>query len=176
VYAWGAGQQNQLGRRVVERTRLAGLVPREFGLPKGKIASVSCGSYHSFAVSEKGDVYAWGLNSFGETGVNEGAGDDNAVIFKPTVVSELKSYSIKEIQGGGHHSLACTTEGQLLVWGRADGSQIGMKLSDTPKERFIYDERGAARILKTPTVIPGKSSLLHSLLSANNIQVSKQSV
>lgn len=168
VFAWGSGQQNQLGRRVVERTRLAGLVPREFGLPKGKIVSISCGSYHSFAITKDNKVYSWGLNSFGETGINDGAGDDNAVIFKPTVVSDLKDYDIKEIKGGGHHSLACTTDGQLLVWGRADGSQIGMKLSDIPKEHFIYDERGAARILKKPTVIPGKSSLLQSVESVNN--------
>jgi regulator of chromosome condensation len=120
-------------------------------------------------------VYSWGLNSFGETGINDGAGDDNAVIFKPTVVSELKGYSIKEIQGGGHHSIACTEDGQLLVWGRADGSQIGMKLSDIPKEHFIYDERGAARILKKPTVIPGKSLVLYSLSSSDELQVSQLS-
>jgi regulator of chromosome condensation len=161
VFAWGSGQQNQLGRRVVERTRLAGLVPREFGLPKQKIKYISCGAYHSFAMTKDGKVYAWGLNNFGETGITEGAGEDNAVIFKPTVISELKDYNIKEIKGGGHHSLACTTDGQLLVWGRADGSQVGIKLSDLPKDHLVYDERGAARILQKPTAIPGKSSLLH---------------
>jgi regulator of chromosome condensation len=161
VFAWGSGQQNQLGRRVVERTRLAGLVPREFGLPKQKIKYISCGAYHSFAMTNDGKIYAWGLNNFGETGITEGAGEDNAVIFKPTVIGELKDYNIKEIKGGGHHSLACTTDGQLLVWGRADGSQVGIKLSDLPKDHLVYDERGAARILQKPTVIPGKSSLLH---------------
>ena len=115
-------------------------------------------------MTKDGKVFAWGLNNFGETGITEGAGEDNAVIFKPTVITELKDYKIKEIKGGGHHSIACTTDGQLLVWGRADGSQIGIKLSNIPKDDFVYDERGAARILKKPTVIPGKSSLLHSLL------------
>ena len=72
------------------------------------------------------------------------------------MVTELNGYKIKEIKGGGHHSLACTADGQLITWGRADGSQIGLKLADIPKEHLVHDERGAARILQKPTVIPGK--------------------
>src|SRR2546423_12161304 len=60
VYSWGNGQQLQLGRRVVERTRLNNLVPREFGLKN--IRTIGAGSYHSFAVGHDGKVYAWGLN------------------------------------------------------------------------------------------------------------------
>jgi regulator of chromosome condensation len=156
VFAWGAGQQNQLGRRVVERTRSGGLVPREFGLPRGKIIDISCGAYHSFAIDNKGKVWTWGLNNFGETGIFEGAGEDNAVIFKPTVVTALEDYNIKEIRGGAHHSLACTQEGQLLVWGRADGSQVGIPIEELPKEDLVYDERGKARILAKPTVLTSK--------------------
>ena len=158
VFAWGAGQQNQLGRRVVERTRTAGLVPRQFGLPKNKVTYIACGAYHSFAMDKEGRIWTWGLNNFGETGISDGAGEDNAVIFKPTVVTELQNYKIKEMQGGEHHTVACTVDGQLLTWGRADGSQIGVKISDIPKEDLIHDERGAARITKKPILVPGKIS------------------
>lgn len=137
---------------------MGGLVPREFGLPRNKIASIASGAYHSFAIDTKGQVWAWGLNNFGETGIVEGSGEDHAVIPVPTIVKELKEYDIKEIQGGGHHSLACTTDGTLLVWGRADSSQLGIKIQDLPKEDVIFDERGAARILSKPTIIPGTFS------------------
>jgi len=155
VFAWGSGQQNQLGRRVVERTRAGGLVPREFGLPRGKIDQIASGSYHSFAVDKDGKVWAWGLNNFGECGISEGAGEDNAVIAKPTVVSDLKSYNIREISGGSHHSLACTLDGQLLAWGRCDGGQLGIAISDIPKENLVYDEHGRPRMVKQPVIVPG---------------------
>ncbi|OBT77900.1 hypothetical protein VF21_04304 [Pseudogymnoascus sp. 05NY08] len=155
VWAWGSGQQNQLGRRVVERTRTGGLIPREFGLPRGKIEQVATGAYHSFAVAKDGRVFAWGLNNFGECGIVEGAGEDNAVIPKPTEVTELKPYNIKEITGGGHHSIACTDKGELLAWGRSDGGQLGVDISKVPKEHITFDERENPRMVTVPVVVPG---------------------
>ena len=68
MYAWRAGQQNQLSRRLIERRKLSSLIPTRVGLAKN-ITLVGTGSYHSFAIHENGDVYSWGLNSFGDTGV-----------------------------------------------------------------------------------------------------------
>jgi regulator of chromosome condensation len=154
VYAWGAGQQNQLGRRVVERTKLGATVPRLLPLPKGKIVDIACGAFHCFAKDKTGKIWAWGLNNFAETGIAEGAGEDNAIVSIPTVVGELAEYKIKEIAAGEHHSIACTEDGKVLTWGRADGAQIGLDVKDLPEESVIRDERGRARIV-LPTVIPG---------------------
>jgi regulator of chromosome condensation len=164
VWAWGSGQQNQLGRRVVERTRTQGLTPREFGLPRGKIVDIACGGYHSFAIHQNGKVFAWGLNNFGETGITDGAGEDGAVIPQPTIVTSLEGYEIKHIDGGGHHSLACTADGKVLAFGRSDGFQLGIDLEDVPKENFVYDERENPRFVKKPVELPGKihSTLVHS--------------
>lgn len=155
VYAWGAGQQNQLGRRVVERTRMNGLVPREFGLPKNKITYIECGAYHSFAIDNKGQVWTWGLNNYGETGVSEGAGEDEAVVLAPTVVKSLKGRELVNMEGGAHHSIAVTKDGECLVWGRIDGFQSGIKVSSLPKDDVVFDERENPRILKKPTPVPG---------------------
>jgi regulator of chromosome condensation len=171
VFAWGSGQQNQLGRRVVERTRFGALVPREFGLPKNKIEKIASGAYHSFAIDKAGKVYAWGLNNFCETAVSDGAGEDNAIIPNPTVVTEFSQYRIKQIVGGAHHSLACTEDGKLLVWGRADASQCGVDLDTVPKESFIYDDNNNPRIIKTPTIIPSKSSFRLITETTNAIQI-----
>ncbi|KAM0721194.1 hypothetical protein Q7P37_003481 [Cladosporium fusiforme] len=159
VFAWGSGQQNQLGRRVIERTKIEGLKPREFGLPKGKksIVSIETGGYHSFAISKTGDVYSWGLNNFGETGVMDNAGQDDAVILKPQVVEALKDKTIVSIKGGGHHSLCATSDGECLVWGRLDGNQCGLSkefIASLPEESTIKDERDQPRILAVPTKVP----------------------
>ncbi|KAJ9216698.1 hypothetical protein DTO166G4_1544 [Paecilomyces variotii] len=154
VYSWGSGQQNQLGRRIVERNKLNGLQPRQFGLPKN-IVQIGCGAFHSFAIHESGKVYAWGLNSFGETGIQEGAGEDEAAILHPEVVESLSGKQITQLVGGAHHSLAVTSNGDCLVWGRVDGYQTGLKIDSLPESAVIKDERGRPRILIEPAAVPG---------------------
>ncbi|CAG8948375.1 unnamed protein product [Penicillium salamii] len=153
VYSWGSGQQNQLGRRIVERNRLNGLQPREFGLPKD-IVCIGSGQYHSFAVHSSGKVFAWGLNSFGATALREGAGDDEAAIVHPLEVESLTGRGITQIDGGSHHSIAVAQDGECLVWGRLDGFQSGLKIDTIPDDAVIKDERDRPRILITPTVLP----------------------
>lgn len=166
VWAWGSGQQNQLGRRVVERTKAEGLKPREFGLPKGPtkgMAAIETGGYHSFAISKTGDVYGWGLNNFGETGIMDNAGQDDAVITKPQVVEALKGKTIISLKGGGHHSIAATDTGDCLIWGRIDGHQIGIAAEDIakmPADDVIKDDKGDPRIIAVPqkvSAIKGKA-------------------
>ncbi|KAJ6256117.1 Alsin [Drechslerella dactyloides] len=155
VFAWGNGQQYQLGRRVIERTRMNGLVPREFGLKK--IVAIGAGSYHSFAVDVNGRVWAWGLNQYGQCGIDlEGkTGEDGVAVPKPTIVKSLSKYKIVQITGGEHHSAAVTDDGKLLTWGRLDANQLGIKPEDFSSEFTVYDEHGKPRFITEPTVVPG---------------------
>ena len=69
VLAYGNGQQGQLGVRVMDRTgRKKGLGVVSIGIHG--VVSIAAGSYHSFAVTQNGNVYSWGLNTFGQTGVD----------------------------------------------------------------------------------------------------------
>jgi len=162
VFSWGSGGQGQLGRLVMENYRLNALTPSQFGLPKKRIKHISCGSYHSFAIDDRDRVYAWGLSNFGQTGIPEDAGEGNAVIQKPTIVEALADFKISEIQGGNHHSVACSEDGELLVWGRCDDAQAGISLDDLDQDDLIFDDRSKPRILIRPTTIPGRVSF-HSM-------------
>ncbi|PYH97765.1 Ran exchange factor Prp20/Pim1 [Aspergillus ellipticus CBS 707.79] len=170
VFSWGSGQQNQLGRRIIERNKLNGLQPREFGLPKN-IIHIGCGAFHSFAVHQSGKVYAWGLNSFGETGIRTGAGDDEAAIVQPTVVDSLSVENITQICGGAHHSLAITSDDRCLVWGRLDGYQTGLKINTIPEEAVIKDEHGHPRILIKPIPLPGIKASIVAAGSDHSISI-----
>ncbi|KAI9845712.1 MAG: hypothetical protein M1837_004545 [Sclerophora amabilis] len=155
VYAWGSGQQNQLGRRVVERTKLNSLLPREFGLPRS-IVAIGAGAHHSFAIHSNGKAYGWGLNNFGQTGIPEQAGGDGAVIPRPTVVESLSRHGkVICIDGGSHHSIAVTEQGHCLTWGRVDAYATGLKVDGLAPADIIRDDRGGTRILKVPTRVPG---------------------
>jgi len=64
IWVWGSGQQNQLGRKILARRLVNGLVPDRLGLRD--VVHVGAGAFHSFALLKDGSVYSWGLNSFGQ--------------------------------------------------------------------------------------------------------------
>jgi regulator of chromosome condensation len=154
VFIWGTGGQFQLGREVMENYQINALEPQQFGLPRHQIKDIACGSYHNFAVHKNGSVYAWGLNNYGQTGITKGAGEGNAVIRRPTIVKNLAKYKIANIQGGNHHSIACTEDRTLLTWGRCDDGQAGVSIEAIANADLIFDDRGKPRILTRPTAVP----------------------
>lgn len=158
VYTWGSGQQMQLGYRMMERMRHDSLTPALLRSRGKNIRYIACGADHSFAIDSKEQVWSWGVNSFGGTGIIGNAGEDNAVIISPTVVDALKFDDgdvVTHIAGGTHHSLCATENGKCLVWGRFDGSQTGIDVSTVPEDHIVRDARGSARILLRPTQVPG---------------------
>lgn len=154
VFAWGHGQQAQIGRKILERHVLAGLIPGEFGLPKKHIKDISTGQNHAFAIDDKDRVWAWGLNSYGQTGIPAGAGEDSAFVSTPTEVKVLSGRSIKTVLGGGLHSMAIDAEGNCLTWGRADNNQLGISQSDMAEEDVkLSPTTGKPGLLLKPTIV-----------------------
>lgn len=159
VYTWGSrGTQGQLGRRFAPRIvdwRKEGLLPRRVANLRG-IADVWTGSSHSFAVDAKeGTVYSWGINNAGQTGVDENMGEYGGAVDMPTPVASLRDYygRIVQMAGGEFHTLALTTEGKCLAWGRLYSFATGTKFDSLPEGFIIRDERGKPSILRTPTVV-----------------------
>jgi alpha-tubulin suppressor-like RCC1 family protein len=68
VYAWGTGTKGELGTGILE-TQLDPVVLE--GLKGKNIIQVSCGDYHSMALSEQGDLYVWGRGREGQLGNGE---------------------------------------------------------------------------------------------------------
>lgn len=148
VYAWGNGQQFQLGRRIMERTRLQSLEPREFGLRNVKF--IGSGEFHSFAITKDNKVLSWGLNQYGQCGVAINI-EDGAVVAKPTEIKELSDKKIKYITGGEHHTLALTDEGEVYSFGRYDMKEIGIPKKLLPKDGTFADDHGNVRAVPIPT-------------------------
>lgn len=164
VYAWGNGQQNQLGRRLTERNLTEGLVPSKVGFRdlthkrvSHKMVSIASGDYHSFAIAEDGHVWSWGVNNFCETGYPQNAGADDALVLTPRIVNSLVGKNVTMVAAGSHHNVAITKDGQALVWGRCDGSQTGLSreqlASITGEERILLNNE-KPKILIEPTPLP----------------------
>ena len=155
VFAWGSGEQSQLGRRLLERHQGNSLKPTPVALPK-TIVSIHAAANHSFAIDKNGYLYAWGLNNFGQCGIKQKVGNVDAVVTKPEKVPNLDR-RIKMVAGGNHHSIAVTNEGDCMVWGRLDGSQMGIKLKSLPLQdegRVLKTETGRPCVLVQPTKVP----------------------
>ncbi|KAK4049827.1 hypothetical protein OIV83_003883 [Microbotryomycetes sp. JL201] len=129
VFACGNGEQCQLGRKIIQRHRVHGLTPERLALKN--IVLVGSGVYHSFAVNKDGQVYAWGLNSFHQTGVAEDDGGWEETITTPTMVQALSPENhggarVVQIAGGDHHTMFLLSNGEVWGCGRCDGSELGL--------------------------------------------------
>jgi regulator of chromosome condensation len=181
VWAWGGSQQNQLGRKVLERNRIQALTPREVEIPrKWKVKSVHSGSFHSFAVTTNGYVFSWGLNSFSQCGIYTEEKDDSTnLVPVPTLVPALEDQDIVMIDGGDEHSIALTNSGDLLAWGNNDAFQVGVVGLDkvmipiVPVENVILDEAGNTRCLIVPSRITNMP--YQSIASGSNHNVAIRS-
>lgn len=147
VFAWGNGQQYQLGRKVMERFRLKTLDPRPLGLRHVKY--IAAGENHNFALTKDGKVVSWGLNQFGQCGVSEEI-EDGALVTKPTKVLLPEDVAVKMVAAGEHHSLLLSQEGDLYSFGRLDMFEIGIAKDKLPEYTY-EDVHGKARAVPLPT-------------------------
>ncbi|KAI0809848.1 regulator of chromosome condensation [Xylaria sp. FL0064] len=162
VWAWGVGQKNQLGYRLLNsrhygRRVLEALQPHRINLRRHKAKYIASGLDHSFAVDRKDNVWAWGLNRYGQAGYAKDAGSDNICLPYPMKIPDLGGRGVTILSGGADHSVAVTADGQCLAWGRIDGGQLGVELSDEQIQDDTLtrrDERGHPRICLRPVAVP----------------------
>ncbi|KIW08087.1 uncharacterized protein PV09_01027 [Verruconis gallopava] len=165
VWAWGSGQQDQLGRRIVARHAEKNLIPAPVPIPKSaKIEKIIAGPNHSFAIEKTGTVWTWGLNNFAQTGIPYGKDKDNDMITAPTKVKALEGHKIVNIGTGANHSIALTEDGDLLTFGRLENYALGIKFDDIVDNEDLVrkNEQNKPKILLKPMKIdiPAKFSFI----------------
>jgi len=146
VYSWGNGQQQQLGRKIIERRKKNGLSPERLSLKK--IVLIGSGGSHSFAVHEDGTVYGWGLNTRGQLGItNEEASWADEIVSVPTPIRAMSpdkhgGARVMAIEGGDFHTLFLLDNGEVWAVGNYENGEIGIK-SSAPEIVAAEKERKA---------------------------------
>jgi regulator of chromosome condensation len=181
AWAWGNSRQNELGRPVHKRRIIQGLIPREVEISRKKVKSIHSGSFHSFAVTTDGSIYSWGLNSFSQCGIYMEQPEEEVVLQEeepqkkkpqkkkpqeevpqemdplvvpiPTRVPALQDKDIVMLDGGDKHSIALTSDGDLLAWGNMTAHQVGIGPNRVPAADVILDMSGKPRCLIFPTKV-----------------------
>lgn len=161
LFAWGCGEQGQLGRRVLERHKLLALRPTNvtprLGRHRVRVQRVICGSYHTLVMGNQDNVngnaskliFAMGLNNFGQLGLGDHQDRITAELIHPTPWDS--SLSVVDAAAGEHHTLILTGNGQVWASGRADWGQLGIDLPDNQR---------AAALPQPITTIPGLGRLI----------------
>ena len=130
LFACGINEQGQLG--LGDRARRNTL--QELLLKEIQIISISCGIYHTMALTNRGEIYGWGNNGDGQLGL--GYASQVAVLI-PTKISLDKIFL--SISCGSFHTIAVTIYNDLYVWGHNKMGQLG--LAD-------YTDRNAPSLLE----------------------------
>ena len=102
------------------------------------VKNISAGYYHTLALTNGNDVWAWGSNKCGELG----NGESGAYKKKPVAVST--SIAVKKIAAGIEHGIALDTSGKIWGCGRNVRGELGM---------------GHTTLIKTFTVNPNINNI-----------------
>ncbi|KAK1301536.1 Ultraviolet-B receptor UVR8 [Acorus calamus] len=116
---WGNGDYGRLGIGRLESKWRPTVCPY-FGVDDDPPLSVACGGAHTLFLTEKGHVYASGLNDFGQLGFVS----EEGYTLEPVLLSELPENIIR-ISAGYRHSSALTDDGVLYMWGNNSSGQLG---------------------------------------------------
>ena len=122
VFSFGLGQNGRLGVGDTENR----FAPTEIKAlsAAGPVRSAVCGDNHSAAVLANGDVYTWGMGSWGRLGT--GAQRDAATPKRVEVVDENKArVQFASVACGGYHTLLCGKDGGVFAFGWNRKGQIG---------------------------------------------------
>ncbi|KAM9319509.1 regulator of chromosome condensation isoform 2-T2 [Gastrophryne carolinensis] len=135
LYTCGCGEQGQLGRVPERFTNRGGrkgldrlLVPQCIRLKVkgcGRVVfeDVFCGAYFTFAVSQEGHVYGFGLSNYHQLGTKT-----TSSCFAPKNLTSFKNTTKSWVgfSGGQHHTVCLDSEGNAYSLGRAEYGRLGL--------------------------------------------------
>lgn len=119
LYGWGGNNYGQLGDGSKNNQK----APKRIlvGGEKTKVMAVSTHSYgHTLALTENGDLYAWGRNDNGQLGNGSTSLSLSPIMILSHIVNEFTA-----VAAGFYHSLALTADHRLYAWGLNDNGQLG---------------------------------------------------
>mmetsp|Transcript_49913 Transcript_49913/g.57474 ORF Transcript_49913/g.57474 Transcript_49913/m.57474 type:complete len:656 (-) Transcript_49913:138-2105(-) len=142
IYVWGDPDTSVLGRMPLARRKMDQALRIE-ALGVKNVEDIFTGAYHSFCKvsvkkkdqEPKTEIYAWGLNNYGQLGIG-----NTKNTYTPTLVEAFIDKPVKKITGGEHHTIALLENGDVYSFGRDDDGQCGLG-EDFKEEREMEEEK-----------------------------------
>eukprot|EP00092_Neocalanus_flemingeri_P036995 GFUD01040278.1.p1 GENE.GFUD01040278.1~~GFUD01040278.1.p1 ORF type:complete len:513 (-),score=145.40 GFUD01040278.1:94-1632(-) len=118
VWTFGCNDEGSLGREVAEEEEC--FVPGVVGL-EGKVVMLSAGDSHTAALTEEGNVWAWG--TFRDSSGPIGLVDVMKIEMFPVRV--LEGVEVTKICSGSDHLVMLGRKGQVWTMGNGEQGQLG---------------------------------------------------
>lgn len=149
IWAWGGNGGGELGNGgTTPKSSPVIVVVHSFV----KIASGINNEYsHILALQANGQCYAWGYNPYGEVG------DNTSANLRGSPVPVAGSHSFTEIVGGGNHSLALKSNGEVWSWGGNFYGQLGNNGT------YYNNESSPVLVVGAHSFVKVAAGLYHSL-------------
>jgi alpha-tubulin suppressor-like RCC1 family protein len=152
LYAFGENVYGQLGNPTNDLTDEPNPTPTLVTLPGevGPVIQVAAGQDHSLALTASGQLYAFGMNAYGQLGIPAGPEYPTIEAHPTPTLVHLPSAAgrIIRIAAGMDYSLALTASGQLYAFGSDYNGELGF----WPGE---HEERGKPHSTPIPVALPG---------------------
>ncbi|KAG9416335.1 hypothetical protein AC1031_000736 [Aphanomyces cochlioides] len=127
VYTWGRGDDGRLGHGDNGWKFVPRLVE---ALQNKQIKQVTCGSYHTAAVTVSGDLYTWGGGMYGKLGHGNEVG--HSVPYKVETLSNLK---VDQVACGSRHTVVLLQNSDVYTWGDKENGVSGN--GDTDGHQYL---------------------------------------
>ena len=110
-----------------------------------KTVQVSAGDFHSLAIDQDGNTWAWGHNDYGQLGNGSTSSLRNPVPSSVLLNPKDTSTVLKAVQvsAGWAHSLAVDTDGNAWAWGQNNYGKLGNNTTSdqhSPVKVFASDQ------------------------------------
>lgn len=127
VYTWGRGDDGRLGHG----DNGWKFVPRMVEELRGKsIRQVTCGSYHTAAVTVSGELFTWGGGMYGKLG----HGNESGYTI-PCLVEALKGFQVRQVACGSRHTVVLLENRDVYTWGDKENGVSGQ--GDTEGHQYL---------------------------------------
>ena len=142
VFAWGNNYWGQLGTgRTGTETSSELPVALSSNLFIDKVVTLSASRNTSYALTEHGQLYAWGINTTYQLPLPLPPSDAGGAVNVPThAQASVVRGGIASVDGGYKHGLALARDGSVLAWGVNTSGQVGFGL---PADDKYYPPRRA---------------------------------
>ncbi|KAF7997404.1 hypothetical protein HCN44_005975 [Aphidius gifuensis] len=120
VFSWGHNGFSELGNGSSHN----GVTPTKVAstFEDKAIIAIACGSHHSLALNDDGEVYGWGQNTCGQVGTGISTNQNTP----RKINSSLTGKKIVHIFCGQTSSMAVTKCGEVYAWGNNSVGQLGI--------------------------------------------------
>ena len=145
VLAWGDNTYGQLGNGgsgTLSNTPVFATLP----LSTTVVTAIAGGGIHSLALTSDGGALAWGNNRYGQLGNGTTTSTGCACVPTPAQVNFAPGTIVAAIAGGGVHSLALTSTGQVVGWGNNSSGELGNGTITNSSTPVVSASRGALAI------------------------------